>query len=260
MRDNDFTLKVRNVALKRARFRCERCWDDSELEFHHITPIVYGGKSSLENCVVLCSECHRIAPKNPLIFEKMFMRFASLKEMMVHYNVKNKIQAIEKFADEISFTKEDVLDALKEGQSSRKDLIKEGMTKKAKAGKLMGFNAPYGYDLKNGKLLINKTEAEVVKEIFAYYMSGKTMKKIAHRLNSQNIKTRNKKKWSVWSVSYILHNPVYAGFIKWEDTLSVGHHSPIIEKERFNKVQRLISKQTPGKRIKDKTDIFSLPR
>ncbi len=190
----------------------------------------------------------------------MFMRFASLKEMIVHYTVENKIQAIEKFADEIGFTKKDVLYILKDWHPSRKDLIKEGMTKKAKKGKLMGFNAPYGYDLQNGKLLVNKQEAEVVKEIFAYYTRGKTMTKITHRLNSRNIKTRNKKKWTIWSVSYILHNPVYAGFIKCGDTLSAGHHIPIIKKERFNKVQRLITKRIKSKRIKNKTHVFSLPQ
>ena len=42
--------------------------------------------------------------------------------------------------------------------------VKVGMTQKAKSGVgYLGFNIPYGYDYKNGELVLNPHEAKIVK-------------------------------------------------------------------------------------------------
>lgn len=43
MSEKDFTDEVKKAALKRANFRCERCWQSDGLEFHHAIPISMGG-------------------------------------------------------------------------------------------------------------------------------------------------------------------------------------------------------------------------
>ncbi len=48
-----------------------------------------------------------------------------------------------------------------------------GMEQKAKTnGGVLGFNIPYGYDYSNGKLIVNHTESNNVKNIFRYYRNG----------------------------------------------------------------------------------------
>ena len=76
MRLGDFTNKVKKSALERSKFKCERCWSIYDLEFHHKLPLSMGGNSTLENCVVLCHNCHSFAPKDPILFEKYFIKFA----------------------------------------------------------------------------------------------------------------------------------------------------------------------------------------
>lgn len=119
-----------------------------------------------------------------------------------------------------------------------------GMEQKAKTnGGILGFNIPYGYDYSNGKLKIKQNEAENVKNIFQNYLKGKSMKKIAEELNIKNIPTKLNKTWGIQTVSLILKNPIYCGYLHWEDYLNPSDHPSIIDKNSFNNVQKLIQKK-----------------
>jgi len=91
-----------------------------------------------------------------------------------------------------------------------------GMEQKARTnGGMLGFNIPYGYNYVNGKLIINHNEAKQVKKIFLQYSKGMGMKKIANELNSKNIPTKQNRNWGSQTVSLILKNPLYCGFLHW---------------------------------------------
>lgn len=106
-----FSAAVRREVIKRSRNRCERCGidfdDDFKGEFHHIKPEVLGGKSTLENCSLLCKNCHHAAPniKNEedlLIYKHYFLRFASFKEAAIYYGVDNRISLYVELAKDIA--------------------------------------------------------------------------------------------------------------------------------------------------------------
>jgi len=119
-----------------------------------------------------------------------------------------------------------------------------GMEQKARVnGGVLGFNIPYGYDYTDGKLTINSNEAENVKNIFEMYLKGMSMKIIAEELNSKDIPTKLNKTWGAQTVSLILKNPLYCGYLHWEDYLNPGDHDLIIEKNIFNDVQKIIKKK-----------------
>jgi site-specific DNA recombinase len=119
-----------------------------------------------------------------------------------------------------------------------------GMEQKAKTnGGVLGFNIPYGYDYINGKLVVNNSEANIIKKIFDMYKNKFGMKKIAEILNKENIPTKLNKKWGSQTISLILKNPVYCGFLHWEDYLNPSKHIPIIDKNTFNEVQKIIQKK-----------------
>lgn len=119
-----------------------------------------------------------------------------------------------------------------------------GMEQKAKTnGGALGFNIPYGYDYIDGKLVVNDSEAINVKNIFDMYRNKLSMKKIAEILNQKNIPTKLNKIWRSQTVSLILKNPVYCGFLHWEDYLNPGEHIPIIDKSTFNEAQKSIQKK-----------------
>lgn len=125
-----------------------------------------------------------------------------------------------------------------------------GMEQKASMGGMMGFNPPYGYKLENSNLIIEEHEANIIRWIYSEYLQGHTMASIASSLNSESKLTRNGNLWTKWSISRILHNPIYVGYMRW-DTLQIkSDHAPIIALDNFNKVQILASSNTkdPSKR------------
>lgn len=121
-----------------------------------------------------------------------------------------------------------------------------GMKQKAKTvGGILGFNIPYGYDYIDGKLIVKEKEAKVVKEIFESYRSGSSMGQIVKSLNERNISTKKGGKWAKKTVSAILKNPLYCGFLKWEDYVNLGEHEPITDIDSFNDVQSRIAMRSP---------------
>lgn len=107
---SEFSSRIRKKVLERAGNRCERCRidfdDDSKGEFHHIIPLIYGGKSVIENCSLLCGKCHNVAPnvKNEndmLIYRYYFLRFSSFKEAAKYYKVDNRLELYHKIAMDI---------------------------------------------------------------------------------------------------------------------------------------------------------------
>ena len=133
-----------------------------------------------------------------------------------------------------------------------------GMEQKAKTnGGVLGFNIPFGYNYVNGELTVNKDESFYVKEIFDLYYSGSSMKKIAESFNKRNIPTKQNKKWGSQTISLILKNPLYCGYLHWEDYLNPGNHEPIIEKSVFNKIQNMIKSR--NSKLKNNNKIIELP-
>jgi len=68
---------------------------------------VHGGDMSEENCSLLCSNCHRIAPdikreEDFIIYHQYFLRFASFKEAAQYYGVDTRMELYLKIALDIA--------------------------------------------------------------------------------------------------------------------------------------------------------------
>ena len=111
---------------------------------------------------------------------------------------------------------------------------KFGMIKRLKQG-LWNGQAPYGYKIVKGKLVINRKEADLVSIIFEFYLrKNMGVVGISRELNRLNIKPRKGKMWKGNTIHNILTNPIYAGFMRWGGETAEGSHVPIIEKELFD--------------------------
>jgi hypothetical protein len=94
----EFSSVVRRKIMEKANNRCERCGIDFDSTFkgvfHHIIPVCFGGNNQIENCSLLCDECHKKAPNIKNVDEKIiyidyFLKFPSIKNAMEYYNVDN---------------------------------------------------------------------------------------------------------------------------------------------------------------------------
>lgn len=135
--------------------------------------------------------------------------------------------------------------------------VYESMLKRSEQGKRNGAPAPYGYDLEEGNLILNKEEAKWVKFIFSQYRTHGSQN-IAKKLNMRGIKTKKGEIWSDFSVRYTLRNPIYAGYLRWNyESVSSGQRKktgeevivpleqedfvPLIDKKEFDEVQRIMA-------------------
>ncbi|MED4016310.1 recombinase family protein [Sutcliffiella cohnii] len=137
----------------------------------------------------------------------------------------------------------DVFDMkIKEEIGSR---IKTGLHKRAKSGL---YSRPvYGYDLKNGILIPNPKESLIVEMVFKLTVLGRGYAYITRLLNQSNVVNKRGNSFSVLSVKRLLHNPIYAGLVKYKSCdnhekfdMANGVHQPIITKDLWELVQKKI--------------------
>jgi len=135
-----------------------------------------------------------------------------------------------------------------------------GIKKRMMDGTYKTATVPYGYDYSDGKVVVNKEQANIVQVIFNEYLNGKGEFEIAALLNSLNsAKPVSAKEWYPQIISSIISNEWYIGDRllqkKYsEDTIpfkrKVNHgekeqyyisstHEPIISKEIFNTAQTI---------------------
>lgn len=84
--------------------------------------------------------------------------------------------------------------------------------KRMETGEFNCCRSAYGYDLKNGQLVINGPEAKIVRRIFQLYLQGVGKQQIATILNQEAVcKRYGKNQWHRFTIHYILNNERYVG-------------------------------------------------
>lgn len=143
------------------------------------------------------------------------------------------------------------------------DNVYMGMAAAARQGKYLAGTPPYGYDCtrdssaKRGgqKLVINEKEAQVVKLIFQMFVEENAgYKKVANHLNHLGYLTKKGHPFSIGTVSSIISNPIYTGYVRWgahrkwnekrrkgttEPIIAKGEHKPIISQELYKKAEAI---------------------
>ena len=146
-----------------------------------------------------------------------------------------------------------------------------GRREKARQGKWNGGQAPFGYQLEKGKLVIDEEEAKIVRLIFDRFLNYSGIAGVAKYLNDTGYRRdpRGNGKFELFSthfVKMVLDNPVYAGKIAYgrratekidgkrneyhvvkQDEYPVyeGEHDAIIDEETWAAVRQ--KRETTGK-------------
>ncbi|MCL1983998.1 MAG: recombinase family protein [Methanomassiliicoccaceae archaeon] len=127
----------------------------------------------------------------------------------------------------------------------------DGMREKAESSNgVMGFTPPFGYSISEGELITNEEEIRTAKQIFRSYLSGMTVDGICYFLNKNGISTRRNNVWNKANMRNILRNPVYAGYMRWDDVFIRHNAECVVSENDFNEIQiRMASRnRTPGKK------------
>ncbi|WP_430788408.1 recombinase family protein [Virgibacillus flavescens] len=158
--------------------------------------------------------------------------------------------------------------------------VKASFRSRATKGVFLGSIAPYGYHIKNQKLIKNTDETPlIVKRIYSAYLSGKGFDRIARELYEEGYPTpaqiAGKKnagdKWQGSSIRCILSNPHYTGvLVQGRETtrnvtskarisitfdkqiIAESSHEPIISADDFKAVGALMESR---KRIRPQAEV-----
>lgn len=122
--------------------------------------------------------------------------------------------------------------------------VKRGMEQKVIRGEYIG-KVPYGYTKdENSNLIINESEAEIVKYLFNSIKNNATYYSLAVELNEKGFRSTYGNKFENRTVQYILTNPVYKGYLRANvndnNLYVVGNHKSIIDEKLFDEVQEII--------------------
>ena len=134
-----------------------------------------------------------------------------------------------------------------------------------------GKRPPFGYCQAggHGPLLIDRSEAAIVRRIFDLADRGTSQRKVAQLFDREGIPTAQGKRWQQGQIARILGNPLYAGLVRrqvggkieerrspagkqfrkrvggtWE--LHEGQHEAIVDRELFDRVNASRSHRAPA--------------
>lgn len=162
-----------------------------------------------------------------------------------------------------------ILSSMAEGEStSISENNKWSIKKRFLDGTYKLAYTPYGYIWKDGEILVNPKQAEIVKRIFRELLSGKGTDAIAKELNQEHIPTKKGSRWTSSSIRGIIKNEKYTGDCIFQKTYTdsnfnrhkndghldqyyvADHHEAIISHEDFEAAAALIEQRANEKGIK----------
>jgi site-specific DNA recombinase len=122
-------------------------------------------------------------------------------------------------------------------------------------GKWTGGPIPYGYDVLTRKLVVNKLEAVVVREIYDGYLRHRSPIRVIEDLRAKGrVPKRYVTKagtvggagaWNVTTVLRILKNPLYIGRVTIGRETYDGEHEAIVDVEKFEQVRTALGAKAP---------------
>ena len=132
--------------------------------------------------------------------------------------------------------------------------IRDKIAQSKAKGMWMGGTPPLGYDPKGHALAVNETEGELVRHIFDRYLVLQSVGLLWAELNAEG---RVSKAWTTTkgramgglpfdrgAISHILKNPTYIGMIPHKALVHPGNHTPIVDRDIFDRVQAELASRT----------------
>jgi site-specific DNA recombinase len=138
--------------------------------------------------------------------------------------------------------------------------VRDKIAASRRKGKWTGGTVPLGYEAKDKKLVINKTEAETVRTIFRLYLELKSFSRLVAELDRRGIVTKRRDTkvakfnggipFTYGPLAYLLKNRIYIGETHHGGKWFKGEHKAILEPQTFERVQALLKTNANGSKVK----------
>jgi site-specific DNA recombinase len=137
-----------------------------------------------------------------------------------------------------------------------KEETKKGMREKAIQGGVP-YLAPIGYLNNHGQVDVDGERAPLVVKAFELYASGEhSLSTLREEIYHLGLRTKKGAKLTKHGLEKTLKNPFYYGYFKWSGELWHGNHTPIISKDLYDKVVRLLAMKNRSTKPKSRKFAF----
>lgn len=141
---------------------------------------------------------------------------------------------------------------------------RDKMAAARRKGKYAGGQPVLGYNVVNTKLVIDRTEAKRVRQIFQLYLEHQSLLATANELNARawttkcwttrSDKRRGGSRFHKVNLYNLLTNPVYVGKVRHKDEVYEGEHAAIVDAAVFDAVQEKLARNgtNGGREVRNK--------
>jgi DNA invertase Pin-like site-specific DNA recombinase len=136
--------------------------------------------------------------------------------------------------------------------------VRDKVAASRRKGKWTGGTVPLGFDAKDKKLVVNKSEAETVRYIFKRYLELQSFAKLVEDLDRKGIVTKRRAAkvakyqggipFTYGPLAHFLKNRLYTGDIGHKDKWFPGEHAGIVDRKTFDQVQQLLESKSAGRK------------
>jgi DNA invertase Pin-like site-specific DNA recombinase len=129
--------------------------------------------------------------------------------------------------------------------------VRDKMAASKKKGMWMGGTVPLGYDVKDRKLIVNKTEARTVIDIYRRYLRLKSVRALQSELDIAGIRSKRRvrpdgtesgnQRFSQGALYLLLQNRTYRGQTTHKGNAYPGEHAAIVDQPLWDAVQAVLA-------------------
>ena len=125
--------------------------------------------------------------------------------------------------------------------------IRDKIAASRRKGMWMGGNVPWGYEVRDRKLVVNAAEAAVVRSIFERFVATGSATVLARELRREGVRSNRGSVVHKGALYRLLSNRVYIGEAVHKGTAYPGEHAAIIDRALWNRVHTIMQ-QSPRQR------------
>jgi site-specific DNA recombinase len=146
--------------------------------------------------------------------------------------------------------------------------VKASAIARVRQGRWVGGMLPYGYkqvddgpQLPDGrqprKIVIDEEVAQHLRVAWEMAAENRSLTEIGLELSKRGIKTPQGRQWRRQSLSNMIKNPFYKGYLQYLDEIHKGKHPAIVDKKLWERANKVLSAKLPGHHFRKKQGEYS---
>jgi DNA invertase Pin-like site-specific DNA recombinase len=136
--------------------------------------------------------------------------------------------------------------------------VRDKIAASKRRGLWMGGTVPLGYRNENKRLVVEDSDAGLLRRIFQLYLDLGSVGALVKALDAEGVRTRKGHRFGVGATAQILSNRTYLGEIVWKGEVHKAEHEPIVDAEMFAKVQDHLATSAIKRRDRARNRVFLL--